>query len=321
MLKHNQLNNNVLRFMQLDEWKLITIKGPDSKNFLQNQLTIDMNKINNHNFYYASHCTAQGKMLTNMQIFQCDLNYYGYIIRTNIVQSYFNFIKKYTKIYNINIQCSDKKILGCSGFNIDQIISIIFKYYKTNKLFFIYKKNIFLKFLTPVNRYLIILNSNTYDKVIKYLNQAHIPLYNSDFWTKFNMEIGYPIIDNYNFGKFIPQQVNMNNFYAIDLNKGCYLGQEILNRYFLKKINTHKLYLLEGKINKIKPQIHSLLEIKTDYLLNKYTFISSKILTLYNFKNNIWWIQVLLRNNINIHNINNIRFIEDKQSNFIIKNF
>ncbi|QJC31627.1 hypothetical protein GJT88_00955 [Enterobacteriaceae endosymbiont of Donacia tomentosa] len=316
-------HNNLLKLIKLNDWKIITIKGPDAKVFLQNQLTLNINKLDdNINFFNAVHCDVKGNILTNMHIFKKKNNNYSYLIRTNIVKDYLKNIKKYIILYKISIFLETKKIFGILGEESDNFIFNIIKnkdlVFKKTSLFF-FKKIIFLKFYKPITRYLIILSKNKMNFFLKNcFTHKKVFMKNNDYWLKLNMEIGYPIIDKIN-NHFLPQQANMEAFNSIDFNKGCYLGQEIINNFQFRKKKNKTLFLLEGKI-KFLPAFNDILEFKDD-IKNRWNLIrGSIILKSLKLSNNKIWVQVILQNNIKLNTY--IRFKKDKNNIFfIIKKF
>ncbi|QJC36479.1 hypothetical protein GJU00_00895 [Enterobacteriaceae endosymbiont of Donacia simplex] len=317
--------NNLLKIFNLNNLQILNIKGPDSKIFLQNQLTININQLDNKNYLNALHCNSQGRILTNMHILKNSDNYYKYIIQKNILDVYLENIKKYTTFYNIKIFLNSKeKIFGLSSINLETIISKIFKknnILSTKKTLFFFKKDIFLKFCYSNYYYFLVLSQ----KNIKVFMQEFYPkkiiyIINNNFWNKFYMKIGFPIIDvNHNCNLFFPQQSNMEKFHAIDFNKGCYLGQEIISTLKFKNKQNKKLFLLEGKANFL-PLYNDLLEIQ-NHKTKKWQIIrGSIILKSLVLKSNLIWIQVILKNNILKYSL--IRLNRDQKSIFsIIKIF
>ncbi|QJC32857.1 hypothetical protein [Enterobacteriaceae endosymbiont of Donacia semicuprea] len=323
--KKNDFNKK-LKLINLSDLQLIIIKGPDNKIFLQNQLTININELdNNIKFFNALHCNSQGKVLINMYIYKDFDNNYQCIIKKNIVKKYLIDIKKYTLIYNIKIILNLKNnFFGLSGGNLENFMSKIFKsndfFLKEKSLFFI-KEYIILKFFNFSNYYFIILSKKSSNFFIKnFFIKNKINISNFNYWLKFNMEIGYPIIDNINnCNLFLPQQINMEKFNAINYNKGCYLGQEIISSFKFRNKKNKGLFLLEGKTNFV-PLYNDLLEFKNN-IINKWEIIKgSRILKSLKIKKNIIWIQVILKNNILKNSL--IRFNKDKKNIFfIIKKF
>ncbi|QJC34077.1 hypothetical protein GJT94_00910 [Enterobacteriaceae endosymbiont of Donacia cinerea] len=323
--KKNYNVNNSLKIFNLNNLQILNIKGPDSKIFLQNQLTININKLDNNNYLNALHCNSQGRILTNMHIFKNSNNYYKYIIQKNILEIYLKNIKKYTSLYNIKIFLDSREtIFGLSSKNLKKIVSEIFKKNNVllkNKTLFFFKKDIFLKFCYSNYYYFLVLSK----KNIKFFMQEFyskkiIYTINNNIWNEFYMKIGYPIIDiNHNCNLFFPQQSNMETFNAIDFNKGCYLGQEIISTLKFKNNKNKTLFLLEGKTNFL-PLFNDLLEIQNNKTKKWQIIRGSIILKSLILKSNLIWIQVILKNNILKNSL--IRLNKDKKSIFsIIKIF
>ncbi|QJC29928.1 tRNA-modifying protein YgfZ [Enterobacteriaceae endosymbiont of Plateumaris sericea] len=318
-------SNDLIKLILLDTWSFIIIQGLDSKIFLQNQLTIDINKLDNNPlcFFHALHCNAKGKILTNMYIFKYK-NGYCYIVRKNIIKYYLDQIKKYIFLYKINfILQTSQIILGLSGINSDKILSQIFNsynFYSNKKNLFIYNNNIFLKFIHPIKRYLMILDKEHAKFLIKNIINKGILIYDNNQWIKFNMEIGYPIFDINNSIKFLFQESNMEFFNAIDFNKGCYLGQEIISISAIKKKNNKLLFLLEGTANFL-PLFDDQLEFTNNNKKDIWKVGSrgGRILSSIKFTNNTIWIQAILKKEFILSS--SIRLTKDKHSNFLIKKF
>ncbi|QJC34483.1 hypothetical protein GJT95_00885 [Enterobacteriaceae endosymbiont of Donacia crassipes] len=315
-------NNNLLNYVNLNNLQIITITGPDSKIFLQNQLTIDINQLDNKiHFFNAFHCNSQGKVLTNMHIYKICNNTYQYIIRKNILKKYLKNIKKYILLYKITIFLDKKKkIFGILNVKKIQIISKIFKKnnisFKEETLHF-FNEDILLKFKYSKNYYFIILSQkNIYCIIKKFFLSKIIYLQNNNFWDKFYMKIGYYIIDiDHHCNLFLPQQFIFNKMNAIDFNKGCYLGQEIISSLKFKNKINQKLFLLKGQLKTI-PLYNDLLEFKNDKD-EKWRIIRNRIiLKILRIKSNVFLIQVILKGNFIKKSL--IRFKKDKNSIFFI---
>ncbi|QJC33668.1 hypothetical protein GJT93_00900 [Enterobacteriaceae endosymbiont of Donacia provostii] len=315
-------NINLLNYVELNNLQILTIKGSDSKIFLQNQLTININKLDNSmHFFNAFHCNSQGKVLTNMHIFKICENNYQCIIRKNILQKYLENIKKYLLLYKVKISLNkERKIFGILNIQKDQIIYKNFKNKNISlkkRTVYFFQKNIFLKFkYMKKYNFLILSKENIFFILKNFFIFENLYLKNSIYWDKFYMKIGYHIIDmNSHCNLFFPQQFCINKIHAIDFHKGCYLGQEIINSLIFKKKINQKLFLLEVQSNMIL-SYNNLLEFK-DNESKKWRIIRSQIiLKILNIKSNLFWIQVLLKNNFIKKNL--IRFQKYKENNIYI---
>ena len=69
----------------------------------------------------------------------------------------------------------------------------------------------------------------------------------SEFWRLFDINDGIPWINQQTTEAFIPQYINLDRFGAINFNKGCYTGQEIVARtHYLGNVKS-RLYRAECK--------------------------------------------------------------------------
>ncbi|QJC36070.1 hypothetical protein GJT99_00880 [Enterobacteriaceae endosymbiont of Donacia cincticornis] len=315
-------NNNLLNYVNLDNLQILTIKGPDSKIFLQNQLTINIDRLDNKkHFFNAFHCNSQGKILTNMHIFKICDNFYQYIIRKNILNEYLKSIKKYILLYKVTISLDkEKKIFGILNIKTEQLLFKIFAkkdIFLQKKTLYLFNKDILLKFKYFENYYFMILSSkNIFFIIKKYFLSKIFYLKKNSSWDKFYMKIGYYIIDmDYHCNLFLPQQFIFNEMNTIDFNKGCYLGQEIISSLNFKNKINQKLFLLKGHL-KIKPSYNDILEFKNNEN-SEWKIIRNKIiLKILKTTSNIFWIQIILKNNFIKKSL--IRFQKDKNSMFFI---
>ncbi|QJC30801.1 hypothetical protein [Enterobacteriaceae endosymbiont of Macroplea appendiculata] len=311
-----------LKFIPLNHWILIIVNGKDSKKFLQHQLTINIDNLTDQkNFLYACHCNSKGRLLTNMKIFKYKHNCYGYIIRKNIAQIYLNSIKKYMFLYDVHILCSTKSLVGIYADNNTTQNFLLHVFQNSNYLMhkhslLIDKDNILLKIRTMSrNKYLTIIIVNNIHNIISYIRYHKIAFsYNYDI--KLFCQIGYPIIDKNNFTKFIPQEINMYKFHAIDLHKGCYIGQEIINKIYMANnhYNNNKLFSIKIKITNIIPRISDRLIITSQHTLtNKHYIINGYILTIYYFTNNQYCLMQIMSKIAITYNIN-IKILREHKS-------
>ncbi|WMY97684.1 MAG: tRNA-modifying protein YgfZ [Arsenophonus sp.] len=259
----------------LDQWKLVQISGPDSKKYLQEQITGDVKFINNTRYIFTAHCNSYGKVLHVFRIFQYKKGY-AYIIKNNLIKDQINVFKKYAIFSKISIDIKKNvTILGLVGENIKNILK---KYFKTlpdlNKNIVYLKDNILLYIQNPIERFLLVTNNIQYQNIFKDL------IYTIDHnqWLSLEINGGYPIIENQNIQKFFPQYLNLDAIpFSISYNKGCYLGQENIVKVKHKKINNYSMYCLSGICN-LFPNIGEEIEFKINSYWKKVGTILSVVL-------------------------------------------
>ena len=224
---------------------VILVSGKDSKEFLQNIITNDINSVRETNSIFSGIFTPQGKYLYEFFILKSDD---GYLLDcpdefTEEIIIFFNKYKLNSEILIKNI--SDKFVVGViSNEKFDEIkknenkftqtiiyrLSPIFQDPRSTKLGARVISNLEKLYLTIKKLSLIIQENNDY-----FIN-AH--------------EAGVPIkklknLQNNLFGL----EANFEKFTAIDFKKGCYIGQENTARMKLKNKLRKKLFPLNSDSN------------------------------------------------------------------------
>ena len=222
---------------------VILVSGKDSKEFLQNIITNDINNVKETNSIFSGIFTPQGKYLYEFFILKSDD---GYLLDcpdefTEEIIIFFNKYKLNSEILIKNI--SDKFVVGViSNEKFDEIkknenkftqtiiyrLSPIFQDPRSTKLGARVISNLEKLYLTIKKLSLIIQENNDY-----FIN-AH--------------EAGVPIkklknLQNNLFGL----EANFEKFTAIDFKKGCYIGQENTARMKLKNKLRKKLFALNSE--------------------------------------------------------------------------
>ena len=221
---------------------IILVSGKDSKEFLQNIITNDINSVKETNSIFSGIFTPQGKYLYEFFILKSEE---GYLLDCpdEFTEEIITFLNKYKLNSEVLIKnISDKFIVGViSNEKFDEIkknenkftqtiiyrLSPIFQDPRSTKLGARVISNLEKLYLTIKKLSLIIQENNDY-----FIN-AH--------------EAGVPIkklknLQNNLFGL----EANFEEFTAIDFKKGCYIGQENTARMKLKNKLRKKLFALNS---------------------------------------------------------------------------
>ena len=234
-MKKNQINI-------LKDRGIILVSGKDSKEFLQNIITNDINKVKETNSVFSGIFTPQGKYLYEFFVLKSDE---GYLLDCpdEFIEEIITFLNKYKLNSEVLIQnISNKFVVGIiSNEKFDEIkknenkftqtiiyrLSPIFQDPRSNKLGSRIISNLEKLYLTIKKLSLNIQENNDY------FVDAH--------------KAGVPIkklknLQNNLFGL----EANFEEFTAIDFKKGCYIGQENTARMKLKNKQRKKLFALSS---------------------------------------------------------------------------
>ncbi|ALD15368.1 tRNA-modifying protein [Buchnera aphidicola (Aphis glycines)] len=287
-----------LTLISLEQWSIIYIDGADSKKFLQNQLTIDLNFLQKEHHKICAYCNLKGRVYSTMLIFHYRKGY-ACIIKKSLFDLQMQEFKKYTIFLKVQIhKLNDISLLGLSGKNAKLFLSEQFIEIPDDSKTVVSDKEItMLWFSNPCERFLLVLSLKDF-LLFKKKIKRKILFNDSKQWIALDMEAGYPIIGKTMSQKFLPQSLNLDKLQAISFNKGCYYGQEIISRIFYKNLNKHRLYLLSSK-GSMNPNVGSIVETK---VLNNWLRIGF-VLSVVNIYSDEIWIQAVLKKSINIQNM------------------
>ena len=224
---------------------IISVLGKDSKEFLQNIITNDINIVNKDNSIFSGIFTPQGKYLYEFFIVKSNDGYF-----LDCSEEFVGELKVFLEKYKLN---SDVEIKDISGEYVVGIISnekfeeIKKEENKTTQTI-IYRSSPF--FQDPRSKKLGSRVLSNLEKL--YLTIKKLSLIIEDGSEYFNNahEAGIPVknlkkLQNNLFGL----EANFEELSAIDFKKGCYIGQENTARMKLKNKLRKKLLPIVSKEN------------------------------------------------------------------------
>lgn len=214
-------------FYDLTHLGLIKITGSEAKKFLQGQLTCDMEKITLTQSSLAAHCNPQGRIISLFYIFLFGDNYY-LLMRKNMVEICISALKKYAVFYKIQITDVSKEIssigyLGPLPSELKELVELAL-----------------INIPSTTERYIFAGKQNIINKILE--KYSHVPIKSSQAWQCLNITDAIPSLYPETSGKFLPHEIHLHQLHAIDFQKGCYTGQEIIARMHYRGKLKNSLY-------------------------------------------------------------------------------
>ena len=269
---------NINNVYILEDRGILFIQGSDTKEFLQNLITNDINKVDEANSCFSSLLTPQGKYLFDFLVVK---HKKGYFIDCEKKQ-----IEELFKQLNIYKLRSDIEILNLSNefvvaaFSYEKFISFdeakdfpgnTFKYGEDPV------------FLDPRHKKLggrLIINL---EKLYLSLKKLDLKSTNPEEYYKLSYELGIPQKNTEKLrNKLFGIECNFEELNGIDFKKGCYIGQEITSRIKLRNKLSKRLLpiqLIEGKLIEGATIKNNDNEIGKVLINNQYPFAIIKYLS------------------------------------------
>ena len=215
----------------LENRGLILISGGDAKNFLQNIITNDIEKVSLSTSIFSALFTPQGKYLFEFFLIQSKN---GYLLDCDnqFTNEIINFLLKYKLRSKIEItDISKDYVIGL--INSEKFLDIQKSENKTEETIEFRGNPLFLD---PRNKNLGARIVSSLEKLHLTIKKLNLKIVKSDTYFAKAHSLGIPIkgIENLK-DQLFGLEANFEELNAIDFKKGCYIGQENTARMKLKE--------------------------------------------------------------------------------------
>ena len=268
---------NIKNVYILNDRAILYINGEDTKEFLQNLISNDINKVNEEMSCFTSLLTPQGKFLYEFIIVKYKS---GYLVDCEKTQAeglfrQLTLYKLRSKVEILNL--SNEFVVA--GFSHEKFLT--FDEAKDQSGFTIkYREDPI--FLDPRNKQLgarLIINL---EKL--YLSLKKLDLHDADLKEYYSLSHSLGIVPkdlNKLQDKLFGIECNFEELNGIDFKKGCYVGQENTARIKLKNKLSKRLFpinVLNGKLHEGESIYNNEIEIGKVLIDNDYPFALIKYL-------------------------------------------
>nr|WP_136250149.1 tRNA-modifying protein YgfZ [Ningiella ruwaisensis] len=230
-------------FVDLADLHIISVKGEQRRDYLHGQLTIDTKQFDTSHARLGAHCDFKGKMWSVFNVFEANDSFY-LIAHKDASQASLRELKKYGVFSKVVIETEEKlRCIGAYGEQAAKIIKALFPQLDTSHMSL--QSNEFgqcISFNDANQRYLLVLS----EKGVSHLKELAEELWvdKADIWNALEIDAAIPSLQSPNINEFVPQMMNLHALNAIDFDKGCYMGQEVVARTKFLGKNKRALYLL-----------------------------------------------------------------------------
>ena len=197
----------------LSHLSTLSFSGSDAKDFLQGQMTQDINSISDQSYKMTSILNPKGRIIVTGLIKEFKGNIF-FIISKDLSEDCVQWLSRYILRSDVKISIEKNYIFGLNNENQKQL----FKYDGNQQ-----QLNI-----SPISmdhsRCILLADDEVSlkDKSIESINESE--------WILSDIKRGLPILSKESSEKYIPQMINLDLLEGISFSKGCYTGQEVVAR-------------------------------------------------------------------------------------------
>ena len=214
----------------LEKRGVVLVSGEDAKDFLQNIITNDINKVSNKNSVFSALLTPQGKYLNEFFIIQ---NNKGYLLdcSENSTSDLIKDLSKYKLRSKVEIEdFSSEFVIGVIS---DSKFKELQDELKSNENTITYRDTPI--FLDPRNEKLGARIISNLEKLYLTIKKLSLNIIDSNEYYSLAHKLGVPEKGLINLkDQLFGLEANFELFQAIDFKKGCFVGQENTARMKLK---------------------------------------------------------------------------------------
>jgi folate-binding protein YgfZ len=234
------VENNISK---LNHIGILEVNGDDSSNFLQSQLTSDINDVDDKNWQFSAWCNPQGRIISNFIVYRSDKTYY-LLLPIALVEPVRSRLSMYilrskTKVINKSNEISCYGVYSKDISTLDNQPGLKNNFFRIDISDKLYQRNIIIPVQSvSIETELLSSDINTIDNIT---------------WQTMDLNAGIPWITENTSETIIPQELELSKLDGLSLNKGCFPGQEIIARLHYRGKVKHGLFIGNTKHSNFIP--------------------------------------------------------------------
>lgn len=227
MSQHTSDNDQTTQYTNaLNNSGIIQLTGEEKTSYLQGQVTADINKLTDNNTLLGCHCDFKGKMWS---VFYALTWQDSILLLTDnsVLEKSLSELNKYGVFAKVEITNQSEKwqVMGGSGSVFEKAATALFDDLPSRDRQVLSNENgLIISIEHPTQRYIVLQPKSTQKRLICDITP------NEQLWEVENIKAGLGKIQQMTINEYVPQMLNLQALNAIDFEKGCYMGQEVIAR-------------------------------------------------------------------------------------------
>jgi len=235
---------------------LISLSGPDAFTFLQGQLTCDMAAVNTHELRLGAYCNLKGRIRALLRIFRKEDTFYLQLPQS-LLATILAHLKKYAMFSKVTLRdaSTEWNLIGISAapHNIPThtalpVLALQGAQTRAEWITPIHSSNESLGYSSPDH---ILETAQFRSDLLAAIGATEdislpaISIAAFEAWKLWDIRDGFPEIWPETSEQLLPHPLNLPALNAVNFNKGCYCGQEIIAR--MQYLGTLKRHMVRVK--------------------------------------------------------------------------
>ena len=219
---------------------LLKVSGEDSEEFLQGQLTCDLEKLPSHNWVAGAACNTKGRVYSSFRILRTDHTFFM-ALQMGILPITQSTLQKYIPFYKAEMQdaSSEYKRFGLWGNEVRALLEESVGPLPKPGSVADFEKALILNLGGNLPRFEFWCPEvqNLPEGLTSQLQEK-----DSVLWRELDHDHGIFMIDSGDVEQYTPEEAGMDVANFVSFEKGCYTGQEIVARMHYKGKGLKRLH-------------------------------------------------------------------------------
>ncbi len=237
----------------------LSVSGPDATTFLQGQVSCNVNDATETHSVLGCCCNPKGRVVSLFRLLQQDKHHYFLQLPSAILGSTQSHLQKYAIFSKVTLaETSKLHSVGLAGKDADTLLNDItgeipeqinaVTHYQDVTIVRISSSD-----ATPQPRFMLIGSEASLLKLCEAL-QPHTDTGTPEDWQLLDIFAGLPSLAPETVERFLPHDLNLPELGAVNFQKGCYTGQEIVARmHYRGKPKRHMVQIGIGSTENVCP--------------------------------------------------------------------
>lgn len=237
------INQNT-SLVALNDYQFIKISGPDSRKFLQGQLSCNMDGLSAQRSLRGAICNLKGRVVADLRVLQIDdgcLLQVGPGMAAAVVAT----LAKYAVFSKVKLEVQDSHPapFGVLGAVPEQVQLLFPQLPQANDGVSQTQDASLIRIAGTQPRYELWFHQDAAAQTFQATIPPGLLAASTAPWLRADIEAGIVHIDSSITEEYTPQLLNYDISGVIDFKKGCYTGQEVVARMFYRGVAKKRLYL------------------------------------------------------------------------------
>ena len=223
---------------KLEHLGIVEIKGGDSAEFLQGQMTQDIYSIEDSEATLTSVLNPQGRIISTAFVFKWGESFI-LMVSNQVLDKLIAWLSRFILRSEVEITKSEDSVFGLDQENAKKLCSVL--NLEAKEISFESDVSCLKNIEADEERDFLVSKSESF------LDNLSVSTLTTKDWKMADINAGIPTIYRKNIEKFIPQMVNLDLINGISFSKGCYTGQEIVARVQHKGKVKQRMFQFTGR--------------------------------------------------------------------------